>query len=156
MGLVEMLIALAITSALLTAVAVATAASARIVTETDAFTRAAQTARVTLNLILADCRRGQPDPHSITNHELRVLTAENIDRTYTYDEAKRQIIVVNNDVPGDTGRPVTNNVAGVTFTATSDGSPLATRRVTVNLTVEVGRNTIHLTGSAAPRQNASY
>jgi type II secretory pathway pseudopilin PulG len=156
LGLVEMLISLSITSALLVAVAMATAASAKVVTENDAFLRARQNARVTLNLMLSDCRRGQPDPSSITATELRVLTAENVDRSYRYDAANQRILLINNDVPGDPGHAVARDVTSATFTAISSGTPAATSRVTVNLTITVGNNEVHLTGSAAPRQNAQY
>jgi type II secretory pathway pseudopilin PulG len=154
--LVELLISLAITALLLTAVSLAVAASARIVRETDDFSHAAQTARFTLNLILSDCRRGQPDPTSISSTQLRVFTAENIDRTYRYNSATQQITLINNDILNDVEHVVARNVSSATFSAQSDGTPLATRRVTLELTVTVGKNAIHLCGSTAPRQNVTY
>jgi type II secretory pathway pseudopilin PulG len=156
LGLVELMIALSITAALLTAVSVATVTSANVVRDTETFNAAAQTARVSLNLILADVRRGQPDPSSCTTSQVRVLTAENVDKTYLYDASKKLILMINNDVLGDTGRVVARNVAAAAFDAESSGSPMATRKVTVDLRIEVGKNSIRLNGSAAPRQNATY
>lgn len=156
LGLIELLISLSITAALLTAVAVATVASSKVINETEDFSRAAQTARTTLNLILTDCRRGQPDATGITSTEFRVLTAENVDRTFRYDAANERIVMIDNDVVGDTGRVVARHVTSATFYADSSGMPLATKRLTLDLTVSVGRNSIHLSGSASPRQNATY
>ncbi|HEV7300182.1 MAG TPA: prepilin-type N-terminal cleavage/methylation domain-containing protein [Tepidisphaeraceae bacterium] len=158
LGLIELLISLAITSALLTAVAVATAVSAKVVTDNDEFTRAAQAARVALNLMLSDCRRGAPDANEITNTTLGVVTAENAIRTYRYDEVAQQILLSDLDALDQPGleHVVVRNVSAARFDVTSSGTPLAVRRVTVNLTVSIGGNAVHLSGSAAPRQNATY
>ena len=158
LGLIELLISLAITSALLTAVAVATAVSAKVVTDNDEFTRAAQAARVALNLMLSDCRRGAPDPNGITANVLGVVTAENAIRTYRYNPETQQILlsdIDDFDQPGPE-HVVVRNVSAASFDVTASGSPLAVRRVTVNLTVTIGGNAVHLSGSAAPRQNATY
>jgi prepilin-type N-terminal cleavage/methylation domain-containing protein len=156
LGLVELLITLAITAMLLTAVAVATVASSNAVREADTFNRAAQTARVSLNLMLCDVRRGQPDPASCTSTQLRVLTAENIDKTYRYNATDKQILMFNNDIAGDPGRVVARDVTALTFAAESSGTPTATRHVAIDIAVSVGRNTVHFNGSASPRQNATY
>jgi Tfp pilus assembly protein PilW len=58
LSLAEAMVALAITSALLVAVAAAFSAASAAVNENDEFFHATQSARVTLNRILNDVRRG--------------------------------------------------------------------------------------------------
>src|SRR3982750_1159937 len=84
MGLMEAMIALAITAALLTGVAMAFVASSAAVSNNDQFFRATQASRISLNRILTQVRRGTVDTNS-TSTSLHLLTDTNQDYTYNYD-----------------------------------------------------------------------
>jgi prepilin-type N-terminal cleavage/methylation domain-containing protein len=62
LSLVEVMISLAITSMLLTAIAAAFHSSTQVITENDQFFRATQAARVALNQILSEVRRADAIP----------------------------------------------------------------------------------------------
>ncbi|HLL89992.1 MAG TPA: type II secretion system protein, partial [Tepidisphaeraceae bacterium] len=138
MSLVEVLVSLAITAALLTAVASAFSASTTIISTNDEYYRATQAARVAMNLIMSDCRRGTPDDADWSQTHCRVLVWNNgkpVDRTYSYDAANKQLRVLDNDTttnPTATQFVVARNVAAARFFVGNDGNtPKAVNRVTL-------------------------
>src|SRR5690242_12291882 len=92
LSLVEVMVSLAITSALLVAVAAAFDASASAVDLNDKFFRSSQAARVCINQIMAEVRRCQSGTVDSSSLIITLNTGEN--RTYQYDSVNKQLNVV--------------------------------------------------------------
>jgi hypothetical protein len=160
---VEVLISLAISASLLTAVGAAFSATAAGIEENDQFTRATNGARAIVNHLTAEVRRGEVDPLS-TSTVLRLVTyppggLPGEQRTYRYipptaEVPGRIMVVTNVGTPEEAQFVLARNVADAKFTCTPGTNAkgdLCTAQVAVSVTVRVGRNTVRITGSAAPR-----
>ncbi|HYO10138.1 MAG TPA: hypothetical protein VER17_14305 [Tepidisphaeraceae bacterium] len=153
LGLVEAMVALAITVALLTAVAAAFTASADAISENDQFFTASQGGRVALSQILTHVRRGTVKSTS-TDIQLDLQTDKLTDVTYKYDAAAGQITMTKkfNIVP--TTFVLARNVASCKFDLEwgqrYDGQPAITR-VAVTMTVKVHNNSVLFSGTGASR-----
>jgi hypothetical protein len=152
------MVALAITAALLTAVAAAFSASAQAVNENDEFFSATQTGRVALNRILTQVRRGAVDENS-TATNLHILTDVGTDVTYKYDAAGKQITMTKKTNGVNTTYTLAKNVTAASFNCEM-GKDYAARdcvvRVAVQITVQVNNNSTLLSGTGAPRRNLSF
>lgn len=147
MSLVEVLIGLAITASLLTAVAAAFQASAAGISHNDQFTRASQAARVSVNQIMAQVRKCQSGVVGDTSLEI-TDEAGNI-RTYDFDPNTNKLTVTYDDGVLPVTRTMASNVQQVQFA--TDGKTIS---MTVNVTI--GTNTVTLNGSAFPRRLMTY
>lgn len=158
LGLVEAMVALAITAALLTAVAAAFSASTAAINENDEFFTSMQTGRVALNRILTQVRRGAVDDNS-TSINLHLLTDAGTDVTYKFDSANKQVTMTKKTAGVDTVYTLAKNVTAASFDCQS-GTDYAGRtcvvRVAVQLTVKVNNNTTLLSGTGAPRRNLAF
>jgi prepilin-type N-terminal cleavage/methylation domain-containing protein len=164
LSLVEIMVSLAITAALLTAAAVAFHTSSNVVQSNDEFFRATQSARISLHQILTQVRRGSVNTAS-TSTALRLITAAEDDGsgeddyTYSFSSTEKKLKLVTNDVLTDPDYALASNVKNVTFDVETGEdytkAPCVTR-VGVAITVEVGDNIVTLSGSAAPRRNLIY
>src|SRR4051794_11444245 len=137
MSLVEMLVSLAITAMLLTAMAAAYAAASDAVRDNDQFFRASQACRVSVNQILAQvrtCQGGVVDP---TNLEL--TNADGQKRTYWYDAASKKLVMTIDGLTPITAT-LASNVDNAVFSANKDASGQVA--ISVDMTVKVGRNQI--------------
>lgn len=161
LSMVEVMISLAIATFLLTAAAAAFTASAQAVEQNDQFFRACQAARVALNQILVEVRRA----HSVnvTGNSIDMIaydgTIDGCDRSYVYDPSTQTLKLVTNDDVSDPDYTLCNTITDRTFscdTATADNGTVHVVRVSVALEVQVGKNRIRLTGSAAPRRAQSF
>jgi prepilin-type N-terminal cleavage/methylation domain-containing protein len=142
MGLFELMIALAISATLLTAVAVAYQATSRAMVMNEQFARATQAARVSVNQMMSDVRKATSKYTDDLTLEVEV---DGKTRRYAYDEAnKRLTLQIPDDQPGKTF-VLARNVAKAQF-YTDDET------IAVTLTVEVGSNQVSLSGSAMPRR----
>lgn len=158
LGLIEAMIALAITAALLTGVAVAFVASSSAVSNNDQFFRATQASRISLNRILTQIRRGTVDTNS-TATSLHLLTDTNQDYTYSYNSTSQQLKLVTNSITTDADYVLARNVTTCSFsyqTGTNYAAQTCVMRVAVLMTVKVGNNQVLVSGSAAPRGNFSF
>ena len=146
MSLVEVLIGLAITASLLTAVAAAFQASAAGITHNDQFTLASQAARVSVNQIMAQVRKCQSGVVADTSLEL--TDDSGTVTTYTFDEGTSKLTVTYDGITPVT-RTMASNVQKVAFA--TDG-----KTITMTVTVRIGVNGVTLNGSAFPRRMMTY
>ena len=156
-GLVEApLMSLVIASVLLTGVAAAFRASADAISINDDFFKASQAARVSLARIMTQVRRGSVDEASTTT-SIHLITDTGQDVTYNYDSSSQQINLVANAT--GTTYTLAHNVTGCQFLidlGTDYNNAACVSRVTMQVTVQVGDNSVFLTDSAASRRNIVY
>jgi prepilin-type N-terminal cleavage/methylation domain-containing protein len=156
--LVECMIALAITAMLLTAVAAAFTAASSAINQNDQFFQCTQTARVALNRIVTQVRRGAVDDTS-TSTSLHLITDTGTDVTYTYDATSQLLNMTIHANGADTTYVLARNVASCSFslqTGTDFAGRSCVTEVAVSITVKVGSNSIGLSGSGAPRRNLAF
>lgn len=159
LGLVEALVALAITAMLLTAAAAAFCASSNAVKINDQFFRASQAARISINRMLTQCRKGTVLTTS-TSTNLNFNTDLMKDVSYVYDSTNHELLFVTNDITTDPDYPLAHNITACTFQYVHGTNPASggdcIARVVVTLTVTVGNDSITLCGSAAPRAMIAF
>ncbi len=148
LSLIEVLISLAITAMLLTAVATAFAATAKAIEINDQFFRASQAARVSVNRIASELRKCQNGALFGTN-TLQITTTTGETRTYKHDAVNKRITLTIGTDPLATPATVSSNVESATFFSDGDS-------VGVNVIVAVGANKVILNGSAIPRRKIVY
>jgi len=159
LSLAEVMISLAISAMLLTAVAAAFSASSEAIDQNDQFFRASQAARVSMTQILTEIRRANAVQVPGNNKSLSMITFDNKDRTYSYDSDAQKLKMITNDVLTDPDYTLASNCTSTTFdvdTMTDAGGIKHVVRVAVTIIVKVGSNTIRLTGSAAPRKEQTW
>ena len=151
LSLAEVMISLAISAMLLTAVAAAFTASSDAIETNDEFFRASQAARVSMNQILTEIRRAKVINKDASNSKVLAMTCyDDKNRDYIYDTAAKKLMLVTSD-PMAPNYTLASNCTDARF-AYDNPSGLLIVRVSVTVTVQVGKNTIRLTGSAAPRK----
>ena len=184
LSLPEMMISLAITTTLLVAVAAAFSASANAIDLNDTFFRSTQAARVSMNQILGEIRNcSSVDVKDYTNGmkitrtiPLNGLTgyysatqnsggSYEASRMFMYDTAGQRLTMQINYADG-TSSPVyelATNVTACSFGpvpaadyVTDANQTVIPKHVPIQITVQVGSNTITLNGSAAPRVAMQY
>jgi len=148
-GLVELLVSLAITAALLVAVAGAFTAAAAAVDANDQFFRATQVARVCINQMTTEVRRCQgglvhPDGLSM---DMQLNTGEN--RTYIYDPATKTLQMVLKSIPTLETHTMAHNVESMSFSSNGPS-------VSITMRVKTGNNEIVLNGSGMIRRLVKY
>lgn len=158
LGLVEAMIALAITAALLTAVGTAFTSSAQAIKMNDDFFRASQAARVSMEKILSQIRRGAVDEAS-TSSNLHIITDAGQDISYIPDLANNQILMRTNAITTDPDFVMARNVTACTIdirAGTDYNNAPCVARVNIEIAVKVGNNEVRLSGAAVPRINMKY
>lgn len=156
LSLAEVMISLAISAMLLTAVAAAFTASSEAIETNDEFFRASQAARVSMNQILTEIRRcgsvtwpgSTPTDLSMTAHDGKL-------RDYVYDAASKKLQLVTS-AAGSPTYNLASNVQSASFAYSTDPAGAKVLRVSVTVIVQVGKNTIRLTGSAAVRKQQDW
>jgi Tfp pilus assembly protein PilW len=160
LGLVEAMISLSIAAMLLTAAGAAFNASSKAIEENDKVFRAAQAARVSMNRMLSQCRRGTVLTNS-TSSSLNFNTDQMQEVSYKFNSALNQLQFVTNGDLTDPDYVLARNVSSCTFQYTYGTNPAlpteqCVSRVAITINVTCGANTITLTGSAAPRAMLSF
>jgi len=159
LSLAEVMISLAISAMLLTAVAAAFTASSDAIDVNDQFFRASQAARVSMTQILTEIRRANAVGIPANNATLSMITHDGKDRTYKYFPTESKLKLITNDVLTDPDYTLASNCTSTTFdvdTYTDAGGVKHVNRVAVTIVVKVSGNVIRLTGSAAPRKEQSW
>jgi len=161
LSLAEVMISLAISAMLLTAVAAAFTASSDAIEQNDTFFRASQAARVSMTQILTEIRRSDAVQVPPDNQTLPMMTHDHKDRTYKYFPGQQKLKLITNDVLTDPDYTLASNCTSVTFDVDKYQEPAPTfawhvNRVAVTIVVKVDKNTIRLTGSAAPRNEQKW
>jgi type II secretory pathway pseudopilin PulG len=158
MGLLEAMVAIAITAALLTAVGAAFNASASAINENDEFFMATQGGRVALKRILTHVRRGTVSTDS-TATEMTLITDTGKTQKYQIDLTSKTIKVTLVDTGVETTYVLARTVGSGSFAYETgvdfDGHPCISR-VSVTLAVENKNNRIVFSGSAACRAVVNY
>lgn len=149
LSLVETMISLVITATLLTAVGAAYTGSVQAVQINDQFFHATQTARVSLNQLLAELRQcSVAEVHPAT---LNVIPSTGQAKSYSYDATNQKLLLsVTDSVTGIT----TNYTLGSHITALAFGGDGT--NISVTMTVTAGNNAITLGGSVVPRRMVVY
>jgi Tfp pilus assembly protein PilW len=158
LGLVEMMISLAITVTLLTAVAAAFRASSDAIDVNDDFFRATQGARVSLARMLTQVRRGTPATDT-TSSSLHLITDGGQDVNYNYNSSAQTLTYITNGSPTAHNYTLARNVSQCSFSTVNGTDSTGTAcvaKVTIVIAVKVGDNQILLSGSAAPRRSLTY
>jgi hypothetical protein len=153
LGIAEACISLAICATLLTAVAAAFRAAGDAVTQNDQFFSATQGARVALNRMLTQVRRGTPGDDS-TSSSLHLLTDTGMDVHYNYDAGTKRLSLVTTS-----STILVHDASQCAFsytTGTDAAGNSCVSKVTATIGVTIGNNSILLTGSASPRRSLSY
>ena len=152
-GIVELLIAMAITAMLLVAVAVAFQASMMSYRENEDIFKAVNRARQALFRITTQLRTGYLVDPNAPGNECSFYTADGNDITYRYNSAESKLYLITNDDLSDSDYVLCNNVTAMSFvkTPTDDGSD--TRSVQISMTVVVGNAQRTVTSAAVIRRN---
>lgn len=137
-GIVELLIAMAITALLLVAVAVAFHASIMSYRENEDIFKAVNRARQALFRITSQLRTGYVVDPNAPGNECSFYTADGNDITYRYNSAESKLYLITNDDLSDSDYVLCDNVTAMSFvkTPTDDGSD--TRSVQISITVSSG------------------
>ena len=133
--IVEMLIALAITAILLTAIAVAFNASIINYTENQNIFKAINSVRQALSRITTQVRTGMVDPNNISDQtRCKVLCADGSTVTYRYESVEQKLYL---DASG-VNHLLCDNVAAMTFKK-DNGTPTGdVKSVQISMTVVSG------------------
>jgi prepilin-type N-terminal cleavage/methylation domain-containing protein len=157
--LVELLIALAITAMLLTAVAVAFNASVINYTENEKIYKALNGARQAMFRITSQLRDANAVAPYAPDNECTLITAKNEDLTYRYDASAKILYVITNDDTTDPDYKLCENVEAMTFTkekfvVVEDTVEVTkVRSVQMTITVSAGGLTKKLAAAAVIRRN---
>ena len=172
LSLVEVMISLAICASLLTAVGAAYNASAQAIATNDRFYRASQSARVSmlqLQKAIRTCNFSHVGNYStyagaasVSSNELHV-TRDGVQKTYVFDAATGKLRLYHGDTVSSPTAPwnsLASNISSLTFTADMEIAPsnsgMRPVRITIDMVVTVGSDSVHLTGAAVPRYTLSY
>ena len=151
-GLVELLIALAITALLLVAVAVAFNASVMSYSQNEDMFKAVNSARQALVRITTQLRTGYLVDPCAPSNECSFYTAGGEDITYRYNAAENKLYLVTNDDLTDSDYVLCDNITSMSFvkTPTDDGSD--TKSVQISITVSSGDVRQTVTSAAVIRR----
>jgi hypothetical protein len=151
LGLVELTLCLAVSAMLLTAVAAGTWAAVGATTVNDQYVRASHVTRVCMDQMTTQLRRCDSCQVAASDR-VEILTDTGRDWTYQYFPATQQLKLVMNDVVLKPSYVLANNVTAATFTAdmSADGTKVA--RVSIVMTVKVGKTAVTVNDTVAPRR----
>lgn len=178
LSMVEAMIALAITAMLLTAVGAAFTSSAKAMEINDQFFRASQGARVAVNRIMTQARRGtvsEKDAYdqitNLTDNQtvtyIRLITPiDPADLTkvaeyiYKFDSTAKELQMyrVVNNVIGAKNVLAKDVIAGnfVIGIGKDANNAKCVSRLAMSITIQEGNNIIRLSGNAVPRGTMTY
>jgi len=153
----ELLLALAITAALLAAVAVAFNASLINYRENEDVFKTINGARQALFRITSQLRTANAvDPNSPDN-ECTLITAASEDITYRYNNADNKLYLITNDNLSDDDYVLCDNVTDITFAKATDVDPFNglkyVKSVQISITVQSGNVQQTLSAAAVMRKN---
>ena len=143
LSLAEVLISLAISATLLTAIAAAFSASSQVIEANDHVSRATQAARVTMNQIVTEIRRCKSV--AVNSTSIDIVTESDEARIYAYDSVKKEMTVTFPDIDPNAHFTLARNVFAPTRFV-NDGTAIA-----LTMTVKVAGSTVTLTGTGLPR-----
>ena len=147
--IVELLVALAIASMLLAAVAVAFNASIINYTQNENIFKAINSARQATFRMISQLRTADAvDPNSPAN-ECSLITANGDDITYRYNSGDNKLYLITNDDLTDSDYVLCDNVTAMTFTRATVIEDMQTIVKSVQIFITVASNNVQQTVSAA-------
>lgn len=153
--MVELLVAMAITAILLTAVAVAFNASIMNYRVNEDIFRSVNDARQALFRLTTQLRTAAAvDPNAPAN-ECSMITAGGEDITYRYDSGDSVLYLITNDDTTDADYVLCRNVEAMTFTKATfvDDAVIKVKSVQIAISVRSNSVTTRLAAAAAIRRN---
>ena len=154
--IMEILIALAITAALMAAVAVAFNASAVNYSENEDIFKAVNSARQAVSRITTQLRTAQTvDPNAASN-ECTMITAAGENITYSYNSDDDTLYLITNDDTSDSDYVLCQNVGAATFTKYSVPDPTygsKVKSVQISLNVTSGNMEQKVSAASVIRRN---
>ncbi|MHC4457888.1 MAG: prepilin-type N-terminal cleavage/methylation domain-containing protein [Planctomycetota bacterium] len=153
--IIELLVALAITAILLTAVAVAFNASVISYRQNEDIFKTINSARQALFRITNQVRTADAVDPCAPDNECSLITAGGEDITYQYNSADNKLYLITNDDLSDSDYVLCENVAAMTFnkdTAVED-SVLYVKSVQISMTVASGDVQRTVAAAAVVRRN---
>jgi prepilin-type N-terminal cleavage/methylation domain-containing protein len=156
-GIIELLVALAITAILLVAVAVAFNASVMNYSENEDIFKAVNSARQAAYRITTQLRTANAvEPNEPTNR-CSFITAGGEDLTYRFDPGENRLYLITNDDLSDIDYVLCENVTAMSFTKETgidpDDASIYVKSVYLSLTVEVGDVRRTVSAAAVIRRN---
>ncbi len=151
----EVLVAVAIVSILLAAVAVAFNASIINYRENNDIFQAMNRARQALFRMTTQLRTADAVNPDLLTDECSLITTGGEDITYRYNAAQRKLYLVTNDNLSDGDYMLCNNVTGLTFTKqiVTEGSETKVKSVQISITVAAGDIQKTVAAAAVVRRN---
>lgn len=155
--IVETLIALAVVSILLAAVAVAFNASIINYRENNDIFKTVNSARQALSRITTQLRTADAVNPNSPNNECTLITSDGDDITYRYNSSDKKLYLVTNDNPSDHDYVLCDNITSMTFTKdiVVEGSQTKVRSVQISITVTAGDIQRTVSAAAVIRRNLS-
>lgn len=152
--IVEMLLALMIAAMLMTALAAAFNASmVSYKINEDAF-KVTNAIRQALTRITMELRTANAVAVSEPAYQCSIITADNSDVTYKYDDTDNTLYLITNDSISDDDYILATGVTAMTFTRTADpGDPGIIRNVQISMTVSADDFTKTISTAAVLRKN---
>jgi prepilin-type N-terminal cleavage/methylation domain-containing protein len=152
-GMVELLIALAITALLLIAATVAFNASLDSYRQNEDIFRAVNSARQALYRITTQLRTGYwVDPNAPSN-ECSFYTANDLDITYRFDSADNKLYLITNYDSTDSDYVLCDNVDSMSFTKVPKDDGSDCKSVQISMTVIIGDIQRTVTSAAVIRRS---
>jgi Tfp pilus assembly protein PilW len=154
--IIELLIALAISVVLLTAVAVAFNASITNYQQNQDIFKTINTSRQALFRMTTHIRTATAVQTTEAANQCSLITADSQDITYRYNSTDNKLYLVTNDDTSDIDYVLCDNVTAMTFTRNTDvddeGNAFV-KSVQISMTVESGRISKTLCAAAVVRRN---
>jgi Tfp pilus assembly protein FimT len=151
----EALIALAVVSILLAAVAVAFNASAINYRENNDIFNAVNKARQALFRITTQLRTADAVNPDLLSNECSLITAGGDDITYRYNSSAKKLYLITNDNASDSDYVLCDNVTAMAFTKdiVTEGPQTKVKSVQISITVAAGDIQRMLSAAAVVRRN---
>jgi prepilin-type N-terminal cleavage/methylation domain-containing protein len=151
----ELLIALALSSILLVAVAVAFNASATNYRQNEDIFRTVNNARQALFRMTSQLRTANAVGHDAPSNECTLITAAGEDITYRYNNGDNKLYLVTNDDLFDSDYVLCDNVTAMTCTKTwvTEDTLIKVKSVQISITVVSGNIQKTISAAAAIRRN---
>ena len=151
---IELLIALMITGMLLAAVASAINASSINYNANESIFKSMNIARLTLLRITAEIRTAQAVAVEEPSTQCSIITTNDSDITYLYNDAEEILYLVTNDDVSDADYVLCENVTDITFTRTTYASdPGIVKDVMISITTKVNDVSQTLSSAVVLRKN---
>jgi type II secretory pathway pseudopilin PulG len=152
---VELLVALAIASILLAAVATAFNASIINYRENEDIFKAINSARGALTRITTQLRTGYWVDPNAPNNECSFFTADDENITYQYNNGDNKLYLITNDDLTDPDYVLCDNVTAMSFTKTPTDDGTDCKSVQISITVTRGNAQRKISAAAVIRRNLS-